>query len=1103
MSPPAPRWRAAWLAYAAFVVYGSLVPLDFQPRPWSDAVQAFAATPWLALGVQSRADWVANGVLYLPLGLLGALALSRGRAGAGAALLSVGLAWALALGVEFTQLFFPPRTVSLNDLFAEGIGSLIGAALSPWVGGWLQRARTALGADPARLLAIALPAYALAYGLYAFFPYDLLLSRGEWADKLAGDNVAWLVARPEGFSLFRLLLLLGAETVMAVPLGVWAAQRGASWRTALAIGLGLGVVLELGQLAVASGVSQGVSVPTRALGMAVGAAAWPFWQAGGQAVTRRWIDRHAVWLVWPWFVLLLLASGWRPQAWGGLARAELNWAETRLQPFYYHYWTTEAIALASVMYVLAMYAPLAVLAWARGSAPLAAGLLAALLALFVETGKLFFHGIRPDPTNLLLAGVAVWALVHLARWQPGAASAAQPGLRSSRGRSSRSRAAAASGDGARTAPAVAVEAPPAATAPVSPAVPPTPAAASLQAELRTRWKCLLPALPFVVVAGLWPSVGPLLALLVALAAAAVWWRPLTFLAVVPLALVVDFAPWSGRFFVDEFDLIVAAAAGVAWWRTSSTSTKRGRLHASTLAFVAFGASLVLSTAIGIGAAAMPWDLNLLSHYHSPLNGLRIAKGALWAVVFCALYRRLVQAQAGRAEPWTRGVAAALLVVVALVLWERLAFVGNPFDFAADYRVTGPFSAMNKGGAYIECFIAVTSAFVAAAALGARGAGARLGLALLLAAAGFAVAVTYSRNGWAAYAVVLAATAVFGLRRAWGRRGGALGLLAVLGLAVAAAVPVLGGDYAQGRLAQTQKDLDVRVAHWRDALSLRGGSMLTAAFGAGVGRFPEMHFWNSREPRAASFLIEPGDGNRFLRLGSGAPVYIDQIVSPPGGQELELTINVRTAAGDRRAPQLKLVLCRKWMLTSSDCEEAAVGGLVMPGFWQTQQAQFAALPAPTSLAERLAPIKLAIVTPDQGRVVEVDNVHLRAKGGSNLLANGAFENGMDHWFFATDLDPPWHIHSLPVSLLFDQGWLGLITGAALALVALVAGLRAAWRGSLPGLAALSGLAAFGVSGSLNTLIDEPRFLFLALVLAWLACYWERHSRGEAAAPGARR
>ncbi|MCX7274734.1 MAG: VanZ family protein, partial [Burkholderiales bacterium] len=123
-----------WLAYTAFVVYGSLVPLDWRPMPFDQALAAFRQIPFLTLGIESRADWIANGVLYAPLGFLSAslLLTSRWRLVRGLAL-PVALAGclALAVGVEFSQLFFPPRTVSLNDLIAEGIGTLVGVAASP------------------------------------------------------------------------------------------------------------------------------------------------------------------------------------------------------------------------------------------------------------------------------------------------------------------------------------------------------------------------------------------------------------------------------------------------------------------------------------------------------------------------------------------------------------------------------------------------------------------------------------------------------------------------------------------------------------------------------------------------------------------------------------------------------------------------------------------------------------------------------------------------------------------------------------------------------------------------------------------------------------
>ena len=161
-----------------FVVYGSLVPLQYVDRPWADAFHAFADIPYLALGVASRADWVANGVLYVPVGFL-SVAYLMGRTSQVPRSVLLGLAavlsGGLAVGVEFAQLFFPQRTVSLNDIFAEWVGSVLGMGLAIRY----AKALPALIAsffysDPLRLRARMLEVYAIAYLALTFFPYDFL-----------------------------------------------------------------------------------------------------------------------------------------------------------------------------------------------------------------------------------------------------------------------------------------------------------------------------------------------------------------------------------------------------------------------------------------------------------------------------------------------------------------------------------------------------------------------------------------------------------------------------------------------------------------------------------------------------------------------------------------------------------------------------------------------------------------------------------------------------------------------------------------------------------------------------------------------------------------
>src|SRR6185436_4783818 len=111
-----------------------LVPFDFRPGSFEGAWQSFQRTPWLTLGIESRADWVANILLYVPFGFCFTAALDgkRGRfraASVVAGVLVFLFGAVVAVGVEFTQLFFPPRTVSLNDIAAELLGTATGIAL--------------------------------------------------------------------------------------------------------------------------------------------------------------------------------------------------------------------------------------------------------------------------------------------------------------------------------------------------------------------------------------------------------------------------------------------------------------------------------------------------------------------------------------------------------------------------------------------------------------------------------------------------------------------------------------------------------------------------------------------------------------------------------------------------------------------------------------------------------------------------------------------------------------------------------------------------------------------------------------------------------------
>ena len=155
-----------WFAYVAFVIYGSLVPLQFTPLPWNDAWTTFQQIRLLNVGTGGRADWVANGVLYVPVGFLTAMLLSGQRRGAvrfAASLGAMVFVAALAVSIEFVQLAFPPRTVSLNDLLAELVGGGLGAILAGVASDRFRELWAAMTGAADRLLPRLLEGYALAF----------------------------------------------------------------------------------------------------------------------------------------------------------------------------------------------------------------------------------------------------------------------------------------------------------------------------------------------------------------------------------------------------------------------------------------------------------------------------------------------------------------------------------------------------------------------------------------------------------------------------------------------------------------------------------------------------------------------------------------------------------------------------------------------------------------------------------------------------------------------------------------------------------------------------------------------------------------------------
>lgn len=450
-SPDNPRallWLVA-LAYTVFVLYGSLVPLKFHVLPWDVAVARFGAIPFLKLGIGSRADWVANLLLFIPLTYLwmGAMTAGGGRLRSLAATLAlVPAATALSVGIEFTQLFFPPRTVSQNDIFAETLGGLIGVLAWWGTGGrftaWLQswrhnHARAAL----AERLAWT---YLAGIVFYNVLPLDLTISLVEIFHKWRSGMVNLVPFGDLPHDPATALYDIVTDALIWTPLALlWRLDgtRGA-WR-AWGITVAAATGLEVMQLFVYSRVSDVTDILTAAVGAALGSL------AGGYLVRREAPASKP--LPWGTWLPFALAAGWMATLlfvfWfpfdfrtdGAFIKGRLDFVQR--VPFEVYYFGTEFRAITEVLRKTLFFAPLGgLLAWGvarqpwrrRGPLFAAAMLTLAGMPALIELGQVMLPEKIADTTDWFLAwmgGLAGYGVVRRILRAPRYEAAPRPSQR--------------------------------------------------------------------------------------------------------------------------------------------------------------------------------------------------------------------------------------------------------------------------------------------------------------------------------------------------------------------------------------------------------------------------------------------------------------------------------------------------------------------------------------------------------------------------------------------------------------------------------------------------------------------------------------------------
>lgn len=418
-----------FLLYVLFVVYGSLVPLRFVDREWTDAMEAFRNIPFLDLGIHSRADWVANFLLFIPLTFLAGLVLNGTDGMFTRVLIAVMLtlsAWALAVGIEFTQLFFPQRTVSQNDILAEGLGGIVGTALHFFAGAkvqaWLDGFwRAQQSQDRASIL---LRSYLLILLVFNVMPLDLTLSPVEMFHKWKEGRVIFIpfYGLKDGWSITLYGLL--TDLLIWAPVGaLWALQAARTFRQIFWLGLLAAAGIEALQLFVYSRTTDVTDVLLGACGTLGGALLLrrtrPSWPSIASLIKRRWV------VLWSAWAVLLLCVFWFPFHFrvAGLSGADVVAAFTRV-PFYTYYFGSEFHAINELLRKVGFFVPAGLILGlaaslstkvSPGVARLHLGMLG-LLAFVVEFGQLALPGKVADVTDAVLEFGGAWLGYKIARW---------------------------------------------------------------------------------------------------------------------------------------------------------------------------------------------------------------------------------------------------------------------------------------------------------------------------------------------------------------------------------------------------------------------------------------------------------------------------------------------------------------------------------------------------------------------------------------------------------------------------------------------------------------------------------------------------------------
>lgn len=439
--PSAGQLQLAAVGMILFVVYGSLLPFNYTSYTLAEAWYAFRGIAFFdSTDLVERGDWIISTVMYMVMSFLltGAVCVDRPRRlGFLAAILVVLACFGLSVAIEFLQVYFPPRTVSLNDVVWESLGGIAGALawvvfgqpLISWVRGFGNV--TSVPGLAARFLL----GYLGVLVVVQLMPFDFVVATGELATKFHEGKIR-LMPFSGSESLGSTAAKVGLNLACYFPLGfllALARRRGigaAHRRAILGLALAGPAIIEFLQIFTYSRTSDVTDVLTGVLGVYIG------WRCGGAyRSARRTNPQLHVWpaaslrivcltLILAWFcVVIYLFWGPWPISFSTDAMqfaseshhdCMIGFRRLSIAPFADYYWGSKYNLLDQFVRKALSFIPLGVLAGIMVKDPFRRSASAIVLATalgfatFLEAGRYFMPDRVPSTTDILIMTVGAW-----------------------------------------------------------------------------------------------------------------------------------------------------------------------------------------------------------------------------------------------------------------------------------------------------------------------------------------------------------------------------------------------------------------------------------------------------------------------------------------------------------------------------------------------------------------------------------------------------------------------------------------------------------------------------------------------------------------------